>query len=99
MTTINLNPNSNNNPLTFNKKHNAFYGTEKDIPFDTSYEVKNVVSGRSEIFEFVESTGSEWDPKTQWIYKSKSGISLIICNDERITNMRANNYFASKLGR
>lgn len=98
MITINLTPGAVSNPLKFNKANNTFYGTERDIQFDTSYEVKNTVSGQSEIFDFVESTGSEWDPKTQWIYKNKTGLSLIISNDERITKIREQQYLRAKLG-
>ena len=97
MRTINLTPGAVSNTLTFNKEDNTFYGTERDIPFDTSYEVKNTVSGQSEVFDFIESTGSEWDPKTQWIYKNKTGLSLIISNDERITKIREEAYLKAKL--
>ena len=98
MTTINLSRGSKSNPLTFNKEDKTFYGTEREIPFDTSYEVKNLSTGASEVFSFVESTGSEWDPKTRWIYKSKSGLVLVISNDPQITKMRSDAYLKAKIG-
>jgi len=97
MRIISISPGSSNNPVIFNKEDNTFYGNERNIPFDTTYEIKNMVSGKSEIFEFSHSTGSEFDPKTQWVYKSKSGINLVVGNDEKITNLRAENYLNAKL--
>ena len=99
MTTINLFPGSKNNPLTFNRGDKTFYGSEREIPFDTSYEIKNNSTGASEVFNFVESTGSEWDPKTRWIYKNKSDLFLVISNDPEITNMRSESYLKSKIGK
>jgi hypothetical protein len=96
MRTIALTPGTPS-PLTYVKEDNTFYGTEREIPFDTSYKVTNLKTGRSEQFDFVQSTGSEWDPKTRWIYKSPSGISLVISNDEEITALRADAYLKAKL--
>lgn len=97
MKTIQISPNSKANTLFYNHIESTFYGSEKDIPFDTSYEVKNVLSGNSVVFEFSHSTGPEFEPKTQWIYKNEEkGMTLIISNDERITKKQAELYLAAK---
>lgn len=92
-------PGSRNNPLTFNKKENTFYGSEKNIPFDTSYEVKNTETGISVKFNFTHSTGPEFDPKTQWVYKSEQGMLLIVANDAEITRINADNFLKAKTGK
>ena len=97
MKIISLTPGSKSNPLIYSKRDNAFYGTEKSIPFDITYTVKNTVTKNSEIFEFAYSTGPEFDPDTQWVYKSNSGIRLIVCNDAEITRIRGELYLKHKI--
>ena len=99
MVQILMTPGSQSNPLAFKKEDNTFYGSERDIRFDTSYEVKNVTTGKSEIFDFKQSTGPEFDPDTKWLYESKSGIKLVIGNDPRITKASAKAYLDHKLNR
>lgn len=94
---ITINPDSSNNKLFYDSDKKTFYGNEKDIPFSTTYEVKNPGTGISKTFEFSHSTGPEFDPKTDWIYKGPDGLQLIISNDPDITKERAESYLKAKL--
>ena len=96
MITIDLIPGSQKNHLRFDKEANTFFGSERNIKFATEYEVKNTISGKSEKFEFTHSTGPEFDSATQWVYKSESGILLIIGNDAEITKLNAEAYLKHK---
>jgi len=83
--------------LTYSTSTKTFYGSEKDIRFDTEYEVTSSETGNSRTFKFKRSTGPEFDPNTKWIYESECGLSLIISNDKEITERNAANYLAAKL--
>ena len=86
-------------PLVFDKKTNAFYGNEKDIPFSIVYQIINIISKNSEVFKLSYSTGPEFDPETKWIYKSTtSEIQLVICNDFKITTRNEESYLRHKSG-
>lgn len=91
------------NVIVFNEKtmvfeNNTFYVNEKDTPaFTTAYNVVNPKTGKSAEFNLSHSTGSEWDPKTIWIYKNKDlGLELHVSQDPNITKKRANNYLNHK---
>jgi hypothetical protein len=100
MRTIEISKDSKKNVLSYNKDNKTFYGSEKDIPFDTSYKVVNTDTNQSRLFEFTHSTGPEFDPKTQWVYKnSDSNIQLIISNDAEISRINGENYMKSKINR
>lgn len=72
--------------------------SEKDVPFDTSYEVVSSKTGKSKVFNFSHSTGPEFDPSTQWVYTTKgSNVLFVVANDTQITKTRANNYVQSKI--
>lgn len=71
--------------------------SEKGIPFGTSYVVKNPKTNGSKTFNLSHSTGSEFDVKTKWVYKSEDGISLEVCNDAEMTKIAAHNYLEAKL--
>jgi hypothetical protein len=71
--------------------------SEKGIPFDTTYEILNPATEVSKKFEFKNSTGSEWEADTKWIYKSEDGITLEVCNDPHLVKERAAAYLAAKL--
>lgn len=73
-----------------------FIVSGKSVKFDTSYSLKNEKTGKSVKFEFKESTGSEWDSNTIWIYKSSNGILLHLLNDD-MTPQHAENYLRAKL--
>lgn len=82
---------------SYNKETSTFKVSEKILPFDTTYNIKNPATGKEMIFEFSHSTGSEFDPKTRWVYKSKGGsITLEVCNDEEMTKANAENYLKAK---
>ena len=81
----------------WSKADKTFYFSEKDIPFDTSYELKNPNTGNSSKFEFSHSTGGEFDPNTQWVYKGPNEMKMVVSNDPNITNQRANMYLQGKL--
>lgn len=77
--------------------NNTFTGSSKGIPFATTYEVKNDKTEIKVEFLFSHSTGSEWDPKTIWVYKSKCGeYELHMLNDD-VTPETAENYLTAKL--
>ena len=80
----------------FDKQAGVFYVDGRNIRFDTSYEVVNPMTGGSMIFDFKESTGSEWDPKTVWIYKSEEGYELRLSNED-VTPAHAEAYLEAKL--
>lgn len=73
--------------------------SERDVKFATQYEVWNSKTDGSEVFDFSHSTGAEFDPKTQWIYKSasSSGLELHVANDHEMTKKAAQNYLNAKL--
>jgi hypothetical protein len=78
-------------------KAGVLYVSEKDAIFDTEYEVVSNLTGVFKRFKFTESTGSEFDPKTEWIYKSEEGYELRICNDVETTRKQAEAYLKAKL--
>ena len=80
------------------KETNTFMVNERDVPFDTSYTIKNSVTGNSMEFEFTHSTGPEFEPSTKWIYKSADGCILEVCNDPEMTEIARKNYLRAKLG-
>jgi len=80
----------------YNKETKTFTVSGKDVAFGTSYVVKNPKTNGEVTFDLSHSTGSEWDPKTMWVYKSKDGITLMVGNDE-VTPAHADAYLQAKL--
>ena len=78
-------------------KEGILYVSEKDAMFATEYEVVSNLTGVFKRFKFTKSTGPEFDPKTQWIYKSEEGYELRICNDAQTTRKQAEAYLKAKL--
>ena len=67
------------------------------MKFATSYKLVDK-SGNYKIFNFEKSTGPEFDPNTEWIYKSEnSQITLVISNDATMTKVAAESYKTAKL--
>jgi len=83
--------------IDYNKETKTFYGSERNVKFDTSYKLINGLTGKRMVFNFKHSTGPEFDPKTQWVYKSEEGYTLSIGNDAEITKILAQNYLKGKL--
>jgi hypothetical protein len=73
--------------------------SEKDVQFDTQYEVVSAKTGNSMVFNFSHSTGPEFDPTTEWVYTSQEGIEFRVCNDAHITAQNARAYVKAKQGR
>lgn len=71
--------------------------SEREVPFDTKYDVISPKTGVQKRFQFKESTGSEFDPKTEWVFKSDDGYEFRVCNDKRMTKWAAENYLNHKL--
>jgi hypothetical protein len=93
MTTIIFNPNIH----SWNPYQRVFTMSEKEIPFDTSYEILNQKTGGKMSFEFSHSTGSEFSPDTKWIYyNADKTVTLEVCNDPRMTKIAAENYLKAK---
>ncbi|MBW3020936.1 hypothetical protein KY334_06575 [Candidatus Woesearchaeota archaeon] len=80
----------------YNKDTKTFFIKGGDVQFGTAHEIKNYKTGNSMFFNLDHSTGSEWDPTTKWIYKSKEGYFLEVGNEE-VTPQHANNYLEHKL--
>lgn len=82
---------------SYSEADRAFLFSEKDIPFATEYEVFNPKTGKSEIFKFSHSTGSEFDPNTKWIYWNiDKNIRMDVSNDPQMTQIAAENYLKAK---
>jgi hypothetical protein len=91
--------------LTFDHKKHAwnpdqatFTVSERDVPFDTSYLLKNPKTDGTMKFDFEKSTGPEFDPATKWIYWNlEKNVKLEVCNDPEMTRTAAQRYLAAKL--
>jgi len=70
--------------------------SERDVRFDTTYELFNEKTNKGMEFEFKHSTGSEYAPDTKWIYKSKEGFILEVCNDARMVEQAKQSYLIGK---
>lgn len=92
-TTINFDPKKH----SFNKETNTISVPGKSVKFDSTYEVVSLKGGKK-LFDFKNSTGSEWDPKTIWIYKAEDGMILNIGNED-VTPAHAQAYLNHKLGK
>lgn len=94
MTTIILTPGT----YVFDAASRTFKMSEKNTKrFDTTYELRNPKTGGSEKFEFTHSTGPEFDPKTVWVYKSSTGLTLEVANDAEWTKQSLAAYLEGKL--
>jgi hypothetical protein len=75
-----------------------FIISERDVRFATEYELYNPKTGGTKRFDFVESTGPEFDPATSYIYKcTEDEYTLEVANDPEITARNAENYLKAKL--
>lgn len=70
--------------------------SEKEVPFDTVYDVISPKTGVQKRFHFKESTGPEFDPKTEWVYESEDGFYFRLCNDAEMTRIAAEAYLQAK---
>ena len=82
---------------SFNKETSTILISEKEVPFATTYNVISPTTGAGKVFEFSYSTGPEFDPKTNWVYKSDDGVVLSVSNDDEMTKRAAQNYLKAKL--
>lgn len=81
----------------YNKSQKLFVVSERDVSFDTSYKMINPKTNNSVEFDFSHSTGPEFDPKTKYVYKSKDGLTLEVCNDTFISAIRKQHYLEHKI--
>ena len=96
MITINL----KNIPFSYSKAEKAFTISEKDVQFGTEYNVISPKTGDAKVFKFTHSTGCEFEPDTQWIYKNdEHNILLKVCNDAKMAKEAADAYLKAKLGK
>ena len=86
-----------NQKLIYNSKTKSFHGIDINFKFDTSYLIVNNKSNIEKKFEFTHSTGSEFDPNTNWVYESKDGYKFIVSQDAELTKKRAEYYLNHKL--
>jgi hypothetical protein len=84
---------------SFDKKTSTILISEKEVPFDTTYNVISPTTGMGNVFQFSHSTGAEFDPNTNWIYKSTDGIILSVSNDPHLVEVAARKYLNAKLNR
>ena len=76
---------------------NTFHISGKEVTFATNYKLFNPATKGTMEFDFTHSTGSEWDPKTVWVYKSKCGLYELHVGNEDVTPQHAQNYLDHKL--
>lgn len=79
----------------FNKKTKTFHASGKEVTWDIMYKLVNPTTKGSMLFSLVESTGSEWDPNTVWIYKGEGEYYLHLTNEE-VTEEHAAMYLKAK---
>lgn len=87
-----------NSDIKYTAENKSFTVSGKLIPFDTSYTLRNPKTKGEMTFNFKESTGSEWDPTTIWIYESKGGYKFLLLNDD-VTQANIDAYLTAKLGK
>ena len=85
--------------IRYTVRNGIIYVSEVHTKFDTKYDVVSPKTGVTKTFNFECSTGTEFDPNTEWIYKSAEGYKLHVCNDANITKLRADSYLKHKLGK
>lgn len=88
------------NDIIYDKAKRTFLGDGNRIPFATRYEMVNDETGKSNVFDFVHSTGSEWDKDTKWVYACTEGkgfIFVLSSEDQRTLNVRKRNYIKAKM--
>jgi len=83
------------NHLTFIPEAKTFLVAGTEVKFGTEHIVVNDETGASMKFLFKESTGSEWDKFTVWIYHSHQGYELHVSNNDT-TPEHAEAYFKAK---
>ena len=77
-------------------KANTFHISGKEVTFATTYKLVNPATNGSMEFDLSHSTGSDWDPKTVWVYKSKcEKYELHVGNDD-VTPQHAQRYLDAK---
>lgn len=81
----------------YNKETKTIVISEKDTMFATNYTVISDKTGETKLFELSHSTGPEFDPKTRWVYKDDSDITLEVCNDKQMTKMASKLYLDAKI--
>lgn len=88
-------------PILFNPnkghsyKNKIFSIPGSGIPFDTEFELVGEKSSR--LFMFSHSTGSEWDPKTKWIYKTDDSEFELHLGNEDVTPQHQRDYLMAKM--
>ena len=70
------------NNVTYLSEAKTFLVAGTEVKFGTTHILENEKTGNEKTFEFKESTGSEWDKFTVWIYESKDGFQLHISNND-----------------
>lgn len=87
-------------PFSYSKSEKAFTISEKDVQFGTEYNVISPKTGDAKVFKFTHSTGPEFAPDTQWVYRSEDdNILLRVCNDAKMAKEAADAYLKAKLGK
>jgi hypothetical protein len=84
------------NKVSYDKNNKTFTVSGKDVRFAYSYTLVNNETDNKKDFSFKESTGSEWDPNTIWVYESEDGFILNVKNDD-VTPEHAEKYLQAKL--
>lgn len=84
--------------LSFDRVMKNFRISGKCVAFVTEIDIKNEKTEQSRKFKLSHSTGSEWDPTTEWIYKAECGLTLTVLNDS-VTKEMADNYLKAKLNK
>jgi hypothetical protein len=93
MTTVDL------KKVKFLVENGAIRVSEREVSFDTKYEVISSKTNLAKVFDFTHSTGPEFDINTEWVYASEDGIEFRVCNDRIMTAEAGAAYLKAKLGR
>ena len=85
--------------VKFSVKNGVIRVSEREVSFDTKYEVISSKTNSVKVFDFSHSTGPEFDINTEWVYVSEDGIEFRICNDRIMTSNSSAAYLKAKCGR
>lgn len=83
--------------VSYLPKSKTFIVAGTDVKFGTSHILKNEKTGKEIEFTFKESTGSEWDKWTVWIYESLCSKYHLHVSNNDTTPAHADAYLKAKL--
>jgi len=83
--------------FSYNKETKTFTVNGNAVQFATEYTLHNPKTGGQRKFNFSYSTGSEWDPKTRWVYKSDGDEEFTLeVGNQDVTSRQVDAYLQAK---